>query len=97
MRESDLIHFATHGEPDAVYLSGETEDDIRLSMAEVQMLKLPRTSLVVLSECDSFKGKLSTDGVLGITRAFVAAGGPTLVALWCAVSDDATKVLVRYF
>ena len=35
---------------------------------------------MVLSECDSFRGKLTSDGVIGVTRAFVAAGALTLVA-----------------
>ena len=52
-------------------------------MAEVQALQLRQALLVVLSECDSFKGELRTDGVVGIARAFVAAGAPTLLAsLW---------------
>ena len=30
----------------------------KLTMAEVQSLELPKAKLVVLSECDSFKGEL---------------------------------------
>ena len=48
-------------------------------MVEVQELYLPRAKLVVLSECDSFKGKLTADGVIGIARAFLAAGASTLL------------------
>ena len=56
-----------------------------------------RARLVVLSECDSFRGKLSSDGVIGITRAFVAAGAPTLVASLWKVDDAATRELMRRF
>ena len=65
-------------------------------MTEVQSLEL-RARLVVLSECDSFRGKLSSDGVIGITRAFVAAGAPTLVASLWKVDDYATKMLMQRF
>ena len=71
-------------------------EDGKLSMGEVQSLEL-RARLVVLSECDSFRGKLSSDGVIGIPRAFVAAGAPTLVASLWKVDDAATKELMRRF
>ena len=91
------VHLATHGAADGVYLSGRTEAEGKLTMAEVQELDLPRARLVVLSECDSFKGELKADGVIGITRAFVAAGAPTLVASLWEVSDIATRKLMTRF
>ena len=51
----------------------------------------------MLSECDSFRGELRTDGVIGIARAFVAAGAPTLLASLWKVDDEATRVLMRRF
>ncbi|EOD39971.1 hypothetical protein EMIHUDRAFT_69905, partial [Emiliania huxleyi CCMP1516] len=100
---SDVIHLATHGAPDGLYFAGESEVEATLSMAEVQGLDL-RARLVVLSACDSFKApkgeggsELSTDGVVGITRAFVAAGALTLVSSLWKVSDDATRELMRRF
>ena len=95
MCSSELMHFATHGDDEGVYLSGATVEEGKLSMAEVQGLKLPRAKLVVLSECDSFKGKLTADGVVGITRAFVAAGASTVLATLWKVDDKATKVLMQ--
>ena len=96
MRRCDLVHLATHGVPDGVLLGGATIAEGKLSMGEVQSLEL-RARLVVLSECDSFRGKLSSDGVIGITRAFVAAGAPTLVASLWKVDDAATRELMRRF
>ena len=96
MRSCDVIHLATHGEPSAVLLGGATRAEGVLSMAEVQRLDL-EARLVVLSECDSFKGELKADGVIGITRAFVAAGAPTLVASLWEVSDVATRKLMTRF
>jgi len=96
MRRCDVVHLATHGEPDGVLLGGATKGDGKLSMGEVQSLEL-RARLVVLSECDSFRGKLTADGVIGITRAFVAAGAQTLVASLWKVDDVATKALMQRF
>ena len=96
MVSSDIVHLATHGEPDGVLLGGPTKAEGKLSMGEVQSLEL-RARLVVLSECDSFRGKLSSDGVIGITRAFVAAGAPTLVASLWKVDDVATRELMERF
>ena len=67
-------------------------------MHEVQSaLQLRCAQLVVLSECDSFRGDLTTDGVVGITRAFVAAGALTTVASLWKVDDTATRVLMEGF
>ena len=96
MRGCDVLHLATHGEPDAVLLGGATRVEGALTMAEVQGLEL-RARLVVLSECDSFRGTLTADGVIGVTRAFVAAGALTLVASLWKVDDDATLALMSHF
>ena len=96
MRDCDVIHLATHGTADGVLLGGASKADGKLSMGEVQGLKLT-ARLVVLSECDSFRGQLTADGVIGITRAFVAAGAPTLVASLWKVDDIATRVLMERF
>ena len=70
---------------------------MQASMSEVQALHLPRCPLVVLSECDSFKGEMRLDGVVGISRAFVAAGAPTLLASLWKVDDEATRALMSRF
>jgi CHAT domain-containing protein len=97
MRASAVVHLATHGSPDGVFFAGASEAGATLSMAEVHALALPRTRLVVLSECDSFKGELRADGVVGIARAFVAAGAQTLVASLWQVDDQGTLELMRRF
>ena len=96
MHGRDIIHLATHGEPTGVLLDGPTRKAGTLSMGEVQALDLS-ARLVVLSECDSFRGELSSDGVIGITRAFVAAGALTLVASLWKVDDGATLELMKRF
>jgi len=56
MSQQEVIHFATHGAHDGVYLSGATVDDGKLSMAEVQQMQLENAKLIVLSECDLANG-----------------------------------------
>ena len=98
MRDSGIVHLATHGSSDGVCLSGCTMADIQLTMDEVhRRVRLDRAKLVVLSECDSFRGQLHADGVIGITRAFLAAGGPTLLATLWQVDDEATRALMQLF
>ena len=81
--------------------------------AEVQALRLPRTQIVVLSECESFcppenhiyvggrsvatVKELRSDGVVGITRSFMAAGAHTTVASLWKVDDAATLELMTRF
>ena len=97
MCTAKYVHLATHGSADGIYLSGQTPEESFLSMAEVQSLELRHTELVVLSECDSFKGELRSDGVVGISRAFIAAGVPTLLASLWKVEDESTRCLMIHF
>jgi CHAT domain-containing protein/tetratricopeptide (TPR) repeat protein len=56
-----------------------------------------RANLVVLSACDTGRGRITGDGVQGLSRAFIAAGVPSvIVSLW-AVSDASTAHLMVNF
>lgn len=67
-----------------------------LTMAEVLNAKL-RARLVVLSCCHSGQGEVKSEGVIGIARAFLAAGARSvLVSLW-ALDDEATIEFMRSF
>ncbi len=99
MRSASIIHFATHGLLDKV--RGDIPGAIALTNGlltsnEIFDLKL-QASLVVLSACDTGKGDLSGDGVIGLSRALAVAGVPSVaVSLW-TVSDDSTKELMVEF
>ena len=102
-----LIHIAAHGNK----LTGEIalspnhgwtstfprEKDFILKMSDVQAANL-RARLVVLSCCHSGRGRiLKGEGVVGIARAFLAAGARSvLVSLW-AIDDKATMVFMESF
>lgn len=65
-------------------------------MAEVLNVKV-RAKLVVLSSCHSGSGEISSEGVVGIARAFLAAGARSvLVSLW-AISDQGTMCFMDSF
>ena len=71
--------------------------DYILKISDVQATNL-RARLVVLSCCHSGRGRiLKGEGVVGIARAFLAAGARSvLVTLW-AIDDEATMVFMKSF
>ena len=104
MPAAKILHFATHGllddvggeMPGAIALAPSGNDNGLLSSSEIFNLKL-NADLVVLSACDTGRGKITGDGVIGLSRSFVAAGAPTvLVSLW-AVNDNTTSELMIEF
>ena len=67
-----------------------------LLMADLEHKQI-RPKLVVLSCCHSARGKITSDGVVGIARAFLGAGARSvLVALW-AINDGATLYFMKKF
>jgi CHAT domain-containing protein len=50
-----------------------------------------------MSACDSGRGKITGDGVIGLSRGYLAAGVPSvMVSLW-PVSDRSTAILMVNF
>jgi CHAT domain-containing protein/tetratricopeptide (TPR) repeat protein len=103
-----LIHLATHGllddfkglgVPGAIALApsgtGELNDGL-LTASEISDLKL-KADLVVLSACDTGRGKISGDSVIGLSRSLISAGTPSvIVSLW-SVPDAPTADLMTEF
>ena len=67
-------------------------------LTATDILNLRLTSqLVVLSACDTGRGKITGDGVIGLSRSFIAAGAASvLVSLW-AIPDTFTAELMETF
>lgn len=101
-----VIHLATHGRlsdvPGAesfLTLSGNgttTANDGRLTTEEIYELRLD-ADLVVLSACKSARGPVTGDGVLGMTRAFLYAGAPSIVVTLWDVADRSGAELMPAF
>src|SRR5262249_24844142 len=103
-----IVHFATHGllnsqhpELSGVVLSlvderGQPQDGF-LRAHDVYNLKL-NADLVVLSGCQTALGKeIKGEGLVGLTRGFMYAGAPRVVASLWQVSDKATAELMKQF
>jgi len=101
-----IVHIATHGllnverpQFTGVVLSliGNTSADGFLRTDEIFNLKMA-PSLVMLSACETGLGKEKRgEGVMGLTRAFMYAGAPTVgVSLW-SVADKSTAELMTDF
>jgi CHAT domain-containing protein/tetratricopeptide (TPR) repeat protein len=102
-----ILHLATHGiVPDDqpfdgfLALSGEGKDpagDGKLTAREVYDLRLT-ADLVVLSGCRTARGEVTGDGVLGLGRAFLYAGTPSLMAtLWDVYDDSGAELLPAFY
>src|SRR6478672_501742 len=100
-----IIHLATHGLlddfkklgiPGAVALAPSGDDDGLLTSGEILDLKL-NAELVVLSACNTGRGDIKGDGVIGLSRSLITAGTPSvLVSLW-SVPDSPTASLMTEF
>lgn len=77
---------------------GPSLSEYLLTAADILNLKL-HAKLVVLSSgyTDDRAGRINTDGVVGLTRAFLSAGAQCVMySLW-PVPDQAAKLLMRTF
>jgi CHAT domain-containing protein/tetratricopeptide (TPR) repeat protein len=101
-----VVHIATHGLLDAerpqftgvvLSLVGNKTADGFLRTDEIFNLKFG-APLVMLSACETGLGKEKRgEGVIGLTRAFMYAGAPTVgVTLW-SVADKSTAELMTDF
>ena len=105
--QSVIVHLAAHGEYNernplfsTIYLAKDEQNkhDGRLEVHEVYGLNLVRSKLVVLSACETKIGDLSKgDEIVGLNRAFIYSGTPTVIASLWNVSDESTRLLMEQF
>ncbi|VEP17578.1 TPR repeat-containing protein [Hyella patelloides LEGE 07179] len=100
--QAATIHFATHGLYNDVQglqssLALSTIDgDGFLTAEEILDLDL-QAELVVLSACNTGRGKITGDGVVGLSRSFLAAGAQSAIASLWYVPDLSTATLMIEF
>jgi CHAT domain-containing protein len=112
MPTANIIHLATHGILDdlrglgsAIALAPDPnqspEDNLGhanglLTAEEILDMKL-NAELVVLSACDTGRGKITGDGVIGLSRSFISAGVPSIIVSLWSVPDAPTAELMTDF
>ena len=99
--QANYIHIAAHAlsDPKKPKENGFIRfSDQRLPVLEAQWLRLRRQRpLVVLSACQTATGRIEEAGIVGMGRAFQAAGARnTVMSLW-SIDDDATLALMKAF
>jgi CHAT domain-containing protein len=98
-----MLHFAVHGlvrddrpwESALILAPGDGEDGW-LKVPEIFGLDL-RADLVALSGCSTGVGRVSGDGIVGLSRAVIYAGAPSVLVSQWDVSDVTTAFLMDQF
>lgn len=102
--KSEVIHLATHGLIDqdrpmdsSVLLACSTNDDGLFTVRDI--LKLPplKARLITLSACQTGRGRITGDGVAGLSRAFLLAGTPSIIVSLWNVDDVMTEFQMSAF
>ncbi|OKH43637.1 hypothetical protein NIES2101_29895 [Calothrix sp. HK-06] len=106
MPKAQIIHLATHGlldnirqlgTPGAIALAPSEDDNGFLTADEIISMKL-NAQLVVLSACSTGQGKITGDGVIGLSRSLIAAGVNSLiVSLWSVEDQSTAFLMVRFY
>jgi CHAT domain-containing protein len=102
--QNDILHFAVHAEfneedpmSSGLLLAREGSGDGKLKVGEIFSMNL-KADLVVLSACETGLGKISSgDEIIGLTRAFIYAGTPSVITTLWKVNDQASYELMREF
>ncbi|HSK74608.1 MAG TPA: CHAT domain-containing tetratricopeptide repeat protein, partial [Pyrinomonadaceae bacterium] len=107
LKDAHIIHFAghyvvVHDTPLSSYLvlaqNGEEIEDSILANSELVDEKLPQAKLVILSACQTgVEHYYNGEGLIGLSRTFLAAGAPLVVASQWSVETEATAKLMKRF
>lgn len=107
-----ILHLATHGLMGSMYRPQDAslaftipeqstiQDNGFLTLKEIAgdwIGRLRGCQLVTLSACDTGRGVLQGDTVMGLPLGFMAAGAESVVASLWAVDDQATVLLMTRF
>ncbi|HEY9880401.1 MAG TPA: CHAT domain-containing tetratricopeptide repeat protein [Leptolyngbyaceae cyanobacterium] len=112
MGNAHIIHLATHGlldygnpqesgvrdMPGAIALApGQNQDGLLTSTEILEELNLS-ADLVVLSACDTGRGDITGDGVIGLSRSLMASGASSvIVSLWAVPDAPTAELMVKFY
>jgi CHAT domain-containing protein len=106
LKTSRFVHLATHGllddfkglgVPGAIALAPAGADNGLLTASEILDLKI-NPELMVLSACDTGQGRITGDGVIGLSRSLITAGVPSLiVSLWSVPDAPTADLMVEFY
>jgi CHAT domain-containing protein len=103
--QSSIVLLAAHGKLNSasplfsqIVLSPDKANDGVLEVHEVYGLDLKNAGLVVLTACNTaLGGHTEGDDIVGLNRAFIYAGTPTILATLWSVPEESTADLTRAF
>ncbi|MGE5341684.1 MAG: CHAT domain-containing protein [Candidatus Omnitrophota bacterium] len=104
-KNADIVHFACHANFDSAHplysgliLAPDSKEDGRLEVQDIFQLELKPAYLVTLSACETNIGNISPgDEIVAMSRAFMYAGTPSVLASLWKVDDDYTEKLMTTF
>lgn len=107
LSDARVIHLATHGTLDdneplqssiALAPSGKESNQNGLLTAEEILDYKLNAELVVLSACDTGLGRITGDGVIGLSRCLFAAGvSSVIVSLWQVADESTADLMVEFY
>lgn len=102
--KTSVIHMACHGiineehpTMSGLVLAKDGKDNGFLPVKDILNLPPLKSRLVVLSACQTGRGKITGDGVIGLSRAFIAAGTPSVIVSQWNVDDVIAEYQMEAF
>jgi CHAT domain-containing protein/Tfp pilus assembly protein PilF len=102
--KTSVIHMACHGiineehpTMSGLVLAKNGKDNGFLPVKDILNLPPLKSRLVVLSACQTGRGKITGDGVIGLSRAFIAAGTPSVIVSQWNVDDVIAEYQMEAF
>lgn len=66
-------------------------------MQKIASMEL-HADLVVLSACSTGQGRIAAEDLLGLSRAFLLAGAPTvIVSLWNVPDESTAELMISFY
>ena len=97
--DTDILHVVTHGffDPDQPALSGFLLADELLTVQKISTMQI-QAKLVTLSACETGLSRVAPgEQLVGLTKAFIEGGTPSVIVSQWKVDDEATARLMVDF